>query len=1579
MASTVYVTDSSGTQQFLQIGVSGTLTDFISPGQTGNWNWAVEKFGYGRLTGTFTPGTGGVFSNNLDFLRDYSITQTTQATVAAYTVISNYDQLYDYAAYIRTQIPNYVLASGSNGTITFNCNLVFNSAASSLWSYNSTTNTLTVKTTTVLATGVTNTNLVTTGTITETNVTITGQYSSPSGPSSVINFTNLTSAAILLLNNSSVQVDNQKNKSGTYSEYLAPGSTGKYTWVAEQYGSNRQTGTLDLTLGGTFAPLSTWVADSNITIINSATVAAYSSISNVDQLYDYSAYMRTQDPTYQLLTAFNGTVYASCNLVFNTSASTMWSYNSTTNTLTVKTAATLASGINNTTISTTGTITVNNSIVTALYTNSVGNSSRLNYSGLISSTVMLIDNTNVIQDTGLNKTGTYVEYIPPTATGNWNWYIARYGYLLQNSSVQWTGGGDFTALVNYVSDSNITQSNSATVAAYTVFSNLDQVYDYAKYMETLQPNLTLATGVGSKVVFNCNLIVDENATSIWSYNSATNTLTIKATLLVKGVKFTTLSVSTLTINNSASLTCLYISNLGSSSDLNFSNLTQTTLYVTDNSSSVFNKQINLSTDTVIPIPPTATGNWNWTAYKYGNVPQTAQFVPIGGDINVALAYVSDTNISNQSQALVAAYTVFSNLDQVYDYAKYMETLQPENIISTANGNILQINAAIVVDENATGIWNYNSTTNTLTIKATTLASGVNFSTIKAMGTNTITTANSAVLHCLYADSTGSSDRINFINLNNNSTVYIFTQPDVNTTVDFDVKFNLSGNFTEYLNQQQTLASVGNYTWVVTNYGNIRQTGSFNPVNANDITPAISFLPDTAITTTSLTEIEALTEIDTLDQFYDYGKYMETVEPQYVLTSKVGNNVLFDPSALILDPNATSIWNYDHSTSTLTIKSSILGTGSKFTGLNVSGGVTLNNNAQITVPYTGSAGPSASLVFTGLNNSSIYISDNNGNVVLFLDNLTNGYTKFFEPGLTGTYSWVVTRYGYLPITGTFTPGTGGAFTATCTWVLDNSITVPVEATVAAYTTLDTAAEIYDYGVYYTTTNAGIVFGNVMSMTGNQINFGNYNILLDSNAVAPFSISGNLITIKTNELTANIVTKGLITYANGAIINGIAADSTGFTSQLIITNLLNCSLAILDDTGNIYAFTSNISGDYVLNLDGSKTGKWAIIATKFGFKTMTSSFTLRSGLVNTVNYSSGVDPGVTVTDMSTVAAYTELDTTKKMYDYFSLWATTEAGILYYAVTAWSGSVLNIGNANLTLDPTYPVDLAATMDPTTLMVHIKCSNLSGDLITSGTVYRNNGATTSGLVTDATGTTSIINFGPLEVGDTYYIEDINKGSVQYGTSTGTSVTFYLLPSQQVAGNWNWSVKRLRYTSTSGNFNPTGGGIINITPQFIRIAQGDGTTMYTGSTATGISVDWTTSGNGTPRIVLGNSAFGVQVIYDTVERALLTQSGMQWLAEGGSVIAIQVLAAGSFIFLGAGWEFICLNNTCYNAAINGFAESTNGTVVDGTNGPIAQISASGLPANLTDAILNTNSTLAAIAESYATNSNVLAFLTALK
>jgi hypothetical protein len=109
-------------------------------------------------------------------------------------------------------------------------------------------------------------------------------------------------------------------------------------------------------------------------------------------------------------------------------------------------------------------------------------------------------------------------------------------------------------------------------------------------------------------------------------------------------------------------------------------------------------------------------------------------------------YRTVNTLTTLTENQVSALAVVSNLDYLYDAANYWSITNPTSSsyidLYTQNGNILDFgNKNITIDSSAGTGFAYNSGSNTITIKSTTLSAGNNFNDLKTTGT--ITLANGA--------------------------------------------------------------------------------------------------------------------------------------------------------------------------------------------------------------------------------------------------------------------------------------------------------------------------------------------------------------------------------------------------------------------------------------------------------------------------------------------------------------------------------------------------------------------------------------------------------------------------------------------------------------------------------------------------------------------------------------------------------------------------------------------------------------------------------------------------------------------
>jgi hypothetical protein len=103
VGSSIIIYDASSVTKYFQQEVTsaGDYAYYIPPGTTGTYTWAIELYGKQRQSGSFAANTGGLLFYEPIYVEDVGITETTKATVAAYTEIENSEKFYDYTAYFR--------------------------------------------------------------------------------------------------------------------------------------------------------------------------------------------------------------------------------------------------------------------------------------------------------------------------------------------------------------------------------------------------------------------------------------------------------------------------------------------------------------------------------------------------------------------------------------------------------------------------------------------------------------------------------------------------------------------------------------------------------------------------------------------------------------------------------------------------------------------------------------------------------------------------------------------------------------------------------------------------------------------------------------------------------------------------------------------------------------------------------------------------------------------------------------------------------------------------------------------------------------------------------------------------------------------------------------------------------------------------------------------------------------------------------------------------------------------------------------------------------------------------------------
>jgi len=182
--------------------------------------------------------------------------------------------------------------------------------------------------------------------------------------------------------------------------------------------------------------------------------------------------------------------------------------------------------------------------------------------------------------------------------------------------------------------------------------------------------------------------------------------------------------------------------------------------------------------------------------------------------------------------------------------------------------------------------------------------------------------------------------------------------------------------------------------------------------------------DPLATQTVEATVEGYTSISTLDDLYDELQLWACNHPALsLLHTTAGSTIDLGATNLVVDAAAEEAFSYDDGT--LTINSTTLAAGTKFTKVQTTGTIT-TSGATISSLYQSNLGPSAQLVIT-LPLASMSVDVHNATVeVQYLAAQSGAYTLLIPPGATGVWTWAINKQGYVFSHGTFSPGAGGVF-------------------------------------------------------------------------------------------------------------------------------------------------------------------------------------------------------------------------------------------------------------------------------------------------------------------------------------------------------------------------------------------------------------------------------------------------------------------------------------------------------------------------------------------------------------------------
>ena len=127
---------------------------------------------------------------------------------------------------------------------------------------------------------------------------ITAVYASSAGTSTTWRFEDVEVGSSLIVYDASgvtKYFQQEVTSAGNYDYYIAPGTTGTYTWAIEKYGTRRESGTFAANTGGLLFYVPAYAEDVGITQATKATVAGYTTLETNSKVYDYIAYSRLSE------------------------------------------------------------------------------------------------------------------------------------------------------------------------------------------------------------------------------------------------------------------------------------------------------------------------------------------------------------------------------------------------------------------------------------------------------------------------------------------------------------------------------------------------------------------------------------------------------------------------------------------------------------------------------------------------------------------------------------------------------------------------------------------------------------------------------------------------------------------------------------------------------------------------------------------------------------------------------------------------------------------------------------------------------------------------------------------------------------------------------------------------------------------------------------------------------------------------------------------------------------------------------------------------------------------------------------
>ncbi len=376
---------------------------------------------------------------------------------------------------------------------------------------------------------------------------------------------------------------------------------------------------------------------------------------------------------------------------------------------------------------------------------------------------------------GAIATGGSSASIPITRYNNQRYTFQKFGFRVLVATPDMTSGdNDLSAFAPIILTEQAGISRPlATINAATQINNFQELLEELHVLAIgLSGSQSYAGAFGGNL-FNydgavlttsfATVNVDATASSKIAYNSATNTLTIKSSVLTSALDVQRWNNSAGAVNllNGAIIEGVYQDNSGTSTVLTISGFdANSAVYIEDNTETEKFYSADATGTVTYYIPPTATGSWYYAVEKYGNQRQSDFFTFSGGFLSIVVKAIPDTGLTELTQATVAAYTELENPDKVYDYVAFLRLSVPHisyGQIVFKDGTALDLqDADMIIDQSFASVASFNYDTKVLTVKSSSMVTGTTYNLIKTTPPKTIEAASTEVISVNIEDANGDS-------------------------------------------------------------------------------------------------------------------------------------------------------------------------------------------------------------------------------------------------------------------------------------------------------------------------------------------------------------------------------------------------------------------------------------------------------------------------------------------------------------------------------------------------------------------------------------------------------------------------------------------------------------------------------------------------------------------------------------------------------------------------------------------------------------------------------------------------------